>query len=161
MAAEVVRRRYLRLELLRGNSRKDSPVFILTAPRISRPSFSHLNWAERTEANRQRLIRQFVKKKNRPVDTTTTKNTSGKLYIHQVPLYLSLKDLIAIKAKRAEKLMIVVRRSELEIALLMRNSNLSKVVSGSITWCSFVKPNIGMSCSLIVDNAFRYEKKKF
>ena len=55
MAAEVVRRRYLMLELLRGNSRRDSPVFILTEPRISTPSFSHLSWAERTEENCQGL----------------------------------------------------------------------------------------------------------
>ena len=97
------------------------------------------------------------KKINRLVDATTTRNTSGILYIHQIPLNLSLKDLNAIKAKRAEKLIIVVRRSELEIVFAIRNRNLSKVVSGSAAWCSFVKPNIGISCSLIVDNAFRYE----
>lgn len=62
MAVEVVRRRYLTLELLRGNSRRDSPVFILTVPRISRPSFSHLNWAERTEENCQTVICQCVQK---------------------------------------------------------------------------------------------------
>ena len=63
IAVDVVRRRYLRLELLRGNSRRDSPVFILTEPRISMPSFSHLSWAERTEKNCQTLICQCVKKK--------------------------------------------------------------------------------------------------
>lgn len=159
MAVEVVRRRYMTLELLRGNSRRDSPVFILTAPRISRPSFSHLNSAERTEEKCQTLICQCAKKKDRLVDTTTTRSTSGMLYIHQVRLNLSLKDLIAIKAKRAEKLMIVVRRSELAIAFLTRKKSLSSVVSGSAVWCSFVRPNIGISCSLSVDNAFRYENK--
>ena len=160
MAVEVVRRRYLTLELLRGNSRRDSPVFILTAPRISRPRFSHLNCAERTEEKCQRLMCQCdQKKKNKLVEATTTRSTSGILCIHQVPLNLSLTDLIAIKAKRAEKLMIVVRWLELVIAFSMRNKNLSNVVSGSAVWCSFVKPNIGISCSLIVDNAFRYENK--
>ena len=156
MAVEVVRRRYLTLELLRGNSRRDSPVFILTAPRISRPRSSHLNRAEKTEEKCQRLICQCDQKKNKLVEATTTRSTSGILCIHQVPLNLSLTVLITIKAKRAEKLMIVVRWLELVIAFSTRNRNLSNVVSGSAVWCSFVKPNIGISCSLIVDNAIRY-----
>ena len=139
---------------------RDSPVFILTAPRISRPSSSHLNSAERTGEICQRLISECDQKINILVDKTTTRNTSGILYIHQVPLYLSLNDLIAIKAKRAEKLMIVVRRLALANTFIMRNNNLSKVVSGSATWWSFVKPNIGISCSLIVDNGFRYMKTR-
>lgn len=78
MAAEVVRRRYLMLELLRGNSRRDSPVFILTEPRISTPSFSHLSWAERTEENCQGLIcRWDIKKKQ------TCRYNNNKKYFRQ------------------------------------------------------------------------------
>lgn len=48
MAVEVVLRRNLMLDALRGNSMRDSPVCMSTAPRISMPFVSHPNSAERT-----------------------------------------------------------------------------------------------------------------